>query len=161
MIAVLQQLEKDEIIAYHAEHTDARITFLVPREDDITIHMIAKEIKQQNKQKKEQVAAVIAYIQNDNTCKSQQILSYFGENNGTECGICSVCIRKKQKGIPGEIAGIIEEEIIKVLRQKSLTSRALVETLTFREAYVLEVLRQLLEKEKIRVNTKNEYEVTG
>ncbi|SFW18612.1 ATP-dependent DNA helicase RecQ [Sinomicrobium oceani] len=161
VIAVLQQLEKDEIIAYHAEHTDARITFLVPREDDITIHMIAKEIKQQNKQKKEQVAAVIAYIQNDNTCKSQQILSYFGENNGTECGICSVCIRKKQKGIPGEIAGIIEEEIIKVLRQKSLTSRALVETLTFREAYVLEVLRQLLEKEKIRVNTKNEYEVTG
>ncbi|MGS2764413.1 RecQ family ATP-dependent DNA helicase [Sinomicrobium sp. M5D2P9] len=159
VIAVLEQLAKDEIISYNAEHTDARITFLVPREDDITINIIAKGIKKQNKQKYEQVDSVIRYIEDDKTCKSIRILSYFDENNGTDCGICSVCIRKKQNGISGEVLKIIEEETVKALRQKGMTSRELTEILTFKEKYVLDVLKKLLEAGKIRINDKNEYEV--
>lgn len=161
VIAVLEQLAKDEIISYTARHTDAQITFLVPREDDITVHIIAKAIKKQNKKKHEQVASVIRYINDDKTCKSAQILSYFGEKDTTACGVCSVCIEKKHNHLSAEIIRIIEEEILKALKQNSMSSRELTATLTFREKYVLNVLKKLLEEDKIKINDKNKYEITG
>ena len=91
----LLMLEKDEIIALKLSRTDAQITFIEPREDDKTINRIAKTIEQQNKVKTNQVAAVIAYMSNNDTCKSIQLLSYFGETNLEPCGNCSVCIKDK------------------------------------------------------------------
>ncbi|MBC9796248.1 RecQ family ATP-dependent DNA helicase [Sinomicrobium weinanense] len=159
VIAVLEQLAKDEIISYTAQHSDAQITFLVPREDDITINVIAKGIKKQNKQKYKQVASVIRYVNDNKTCKGRQILSYFGEKDTADCDICSVCIQKKQNRISGEVTKIIEEETLKALKQKGMTSRELTESLTFKEKYILDVLKKLLEEDKITINDKNEYEL--
>ncbi|RAV28600.1 RecQ family ATP-dependent DNA helicase [Sinomicrobium soli] len=159
ILTVLEQLEKDGIIAYQAENTDARITFLVPREDDITINMIAREIKKQNRQKQEEIASVIRYISDNKTCKSRQILSYFGETDTPDCGICSVCVSHKNDRIPAGIWNIIAEEILKMLKTAPLSSRDLTETLTFREQYILRVLKGLLEEGRISINDKNQYQV--
>ena len=48
-ITTLEQLKKDELIELKIAHTDAELTFIVPREDDKTINRIASVIKQQNK----------------------------------------------------------------------------------------------------------------
>ena len=86
IIDTLVQLEKDNIISLKLNRTDAEITFLEPREDDKTINRITRIIEQQNKLKKQQVTAVIDYINNDTICKSVQLLSYFGEENAKNCG---------------------------------------------------------------------------
>ena len=49
IIQVLEQFKSEEIATFENQQTDAQITFLVPREDDKTIHAISKSINHQNK----------------------------------------------------------------------------------------------------------------
>lgn len=153
---VLKQLEKDAMVTYNAQVTDATITFLVPREDEQTINPIARDIEQQNRLKKQQIDAVIGYAKNDDLCKSRQLLSYFGEENVTDCGICSVCILGKEK-LSKEMIALIKNDIMDLVGKHPQSSRKLVASLPYKEEHLLEVLTLLLENDMIGINQKNEY----
>ncbi|MEL4307714.1 RecQ family ATP-dependent DNA helicase [Joostella sp. CR20] len=156
IVEVLQQLKKDNIIDFEGIDTDATITFLVPREDDNTINVIAKLIKQQNEHKTKQIADVLNYIHNDKVCKSVQLLTYFNEENAENCGICSVCLQKKSQ-LSTDILSIAKEEVLKCLKKAPLSSKELLENITFKEIYILEALKELSQEEVISVNHINQY----
>lgn len=154
ILRVLEQLNKDGIISYQAQHSDLEITFLVPREDDITIHTFAGKVKAYQQVKRENVQQMLSYIHNDVLCRNRQLLLYFGEKNAGNCGRCDVCKKKNKKPAP---PGLVAERILGVLSEKSLTSRKLIERLPFDTPMVLEALQMLLEDQKISINTRNEY----
>ena len=95
VIELLTKLNHASIIQFEYSKTDAKITFIEPREDDITINRILKIIKQQQVLKSKQIHSVLNYIKNDGICKSQKLLSYFEEINSSLCGICSSCLEIK------------------------------------------------------------------
>lgn len=90
-VRLLQQLHKEGIAEFEHDQHDTRVSFLVPREDDITINPLVPYIKLQEKTKSEKIEQVLAYVENDRICKSEQLLRYFGEKKTEPCGICSVC----------------------------------------------------------------------
>ncbi|MBE9490662.1 MAG: RecQ family ATP-dependent DNA helicase [Bacteroidetes bacterium] len=155
LIDTLVQLEKDEIISLHLTKTDAQVTFIEPREDDKTINKVLSILKQQNKLKQKQVQSVIDYISNDTTCKSMQLLSYFGEKNTKSCGICSVCMQQTTK----INSKALKEDIIKKLEQGHLSSRALSEALMHSEQEINAVLKLLLEHQIITITKTNTYKL--
>ena len=156
IINVLVQLEKDDIISLKLNKTDAEITFLEPREDDKTINRIARIIEQQNKLKEQQIAAVLDYINNDVICKSSQLLSYFGEDNLKDCGICSVCINNSNK-VSATLLDTDIEKIISVLEEKPLSSRKIVEITKIKEGLIASLLRDMLENNLIELTNTNTY----
>ena len=95
VIELLTKLNHASIIQFEYSKTDAKITFIEPREDDKTINRISKIIKQQQVLKSKQFHSVLNYIKNDGICKSQKLLSYFEEINSSLCGICSSCLEIK------------------------------------------------------------------
>ncbi|MGB1308458.1 MAG: RecQ family ATP-dependent DNA helicase [Oceanihabitans sp.] len=153
----LEQLEKDEIISLKASKTDANITFLQPREDDKTINVVATILKQQNNLKKEQVQAVLNYIEESGICKSKLLLSYFGEKNIEDCGICSVCILQNKKGISNQQS--IKNKIINVLKNEDLTSRAIFKKLQVPEKEINSTLQLMLEHNIITITKTNTYKL--
>lgn len=156
VIKVLEQLEKDGIIAYQSQHNDLEITFLVPREDDRTINVFAQKVAELNRTKVEKIEAMLKYIRTENTCRSRLLLQYFGEKATGDCGICDSCLKKKQDPI-GQVP--IEERILYMLREGPQGSRYLIKQLNERENRVIDALRELLIDGAIRVNSKNEYEI--
>ena len=156
IISILQKMERDDLLDLTLHVTDASLTFLVPREDDKTINVVAKEVKAINQKKTEQVAAVIHYIENNDLCKSIQLVNYFGESNAKPCGNCSVCLKDKSK-IDKTETKHISEEIIEALKDKQMSSREISERLTFTEEKVLKVLQFLIASEAIQINSRNEY----
>jgi ATP-dependent DNA helicase RecQ len=157
IIAALVLLEKAEIITLKHSITDAQITYLVPREDDKTINRISKVIRQQNALKKKQVLSVLDYSNNNDICKSVQLLSYFEETKISDCGICSVCINKKSS--PKVASKTIKKEIIKALEHGALSSRALFESLSFSEENINTQLIELLEHNIISITNTNTYKL--
>lgn len=153
----IQQLAKDEVLLLEEMQTDAEITFLVAREDDKTIHPIAKDVTQQNELKKNRVKAVIEYVQNTTVCKSNQLLAYFGEEAKQPCGICSVCKTAKEKTPDRELQLLISDDILKILDTKQMTSTEICEALPYREQMLLEIIQLLLEAEKIKLTENNTY----
>jgi len=158
VIKTLVNLEKDQIISLNLTKTDAEITFIEPREDDKTIHRIARTIEQQNSVKNEQVSAVLDYINNDSVCKSNQLLTYFGESKMTPCGICSVCITINSKLSTPDLKESISK-IISLLEEKALSSRSLVSQSTIKEDHIGFILKQMLEKGLIEITSTNTYKL--
>lgn len=156
VISILKKMERDQVVEMTLQITDATLTFLVPREDDKTINVISREVEALNRKKKAQVNSVLNYIENTKTCRSVQLVSYFGETTASKCGICSVCkalTSKFSKTDMQQLAG----QILALLEESELTSREISEKLTFAETDILKVLRLLMDAEKISANPKKQY----
>ena len=158
VIQTLLQLQKDEIISLKLTKTDSQIVFLQLREDDKTINRIAKTIEQLNNIKKKQVTSVLNYVNNDNICKSVQLLSYFGESNVEDCGICSVCIKIKKPLSNTNIEESIKE-IVLVLKEKDLSSRDILSNTNIEEMHIASLLKLMLEKDIIEITGVNTYKI--
>lgn len=156
IIETLEMLKKDEVISLTLYNTDTSIVFLVPREDDKTINLIAKEVKKNQLKKENEIASVIQYINNNSLCKSIQLTQYFGEENAVSCGICSVCSSQKNSTSKNEKI-LIAEKILQVLEAQNLNSRKISEILTFPESKIIIILQLLQDSGKIKINTKNQY----
>lgn len=159
VVKLLQQLHKEGIAEFEHDQHDTRITFLVPREDDITINPLVPYIKLQEKSKKEKIEQVLAYVENDRVCKSEQLLRYFGERDTEPCGICSVCQplttkvdREGMKKIYFAIVGLLEE--------REHSSREMTEKLPFPEAHIIKVIQILVEKGALATTPANKYKLS-
>src|SRR5690606_20084892 len=158
VLSLLDKLNNQEIIAYRAQNNDASIVFNEIREDDRTINRIAKHLEAQNKLKVEQLKAVIEYVTDQKTCKSQLLMRYFGEENLSECGICSTCMSKNEKSFDRTKT---TQQLLDFLVEKPRTSREIEIHLPFSETQILQTLQQLLDERKIELNHKNEYFLKG
>ncbi|MFO8147735.1 MAG: RecQ family ATP-dependent DNA helicase [Bacteroidota bacterium] len=158
VIKVLNQLHKDKIVEFEHQQNDASITFLVPREDETGIYPFSKYIKNQLKNKTAKIEAILAYVENDKTCRSQQLLNYFGEKNTEKCGICSVCLPPEKK-FKKELIKQMYLGIIELLESGEKNSRELVAALPYPEAGILKVLHLMMEKDIINLNASNQYKL--
>ncbi len=156
VIHVLEQLKKDEIIDYTAQHSDIEITFLVPREDDSTINVFAKKVKERHALKTENLDHMLDYVNNRSVCRSKQLLAYFGETTKENCGICDICLANQGKN---RTSKTIMADVLALLKKEKSSSREVIEKLNLSEAAVLSSLRELLEEGKIKINTLNQYEL--
>lgn len=157
VIQILERMGKDNIISYNAQHSDLEVTFLVPREDERTINIFAKKIKQIIQVKRDNVQSILSYVKNGSVCRNTQILGYFGEKPESKCGRCDVCQQKKP--MDPKVIEIIRQDILGALKIKKQGSRELIQTLTYKEGPIIAALQGLLEDRKIKVNSINQYEL--
>ncbi|WP_047245459.1 RecQ family ATP-dependent DNA helicase [Maribacter thermophilus] len=153
----LEVLATDGIIDYKASHSDLEVTFLMPREDDHTINRFANTIKEQNLLKKHQVQQMLSYINTDNVCRSRQLLLYFGEKQTTVCGKCDVCLANNEDLSNTDSLKIMVKKLLSTGR---FSSRELQQHLDCSPNMLMIILKELLEDGEIKLNSKNEYEIT-
>ncbi|PHR90095.1 MAG: recombinase RecQ [Leeuwenhoekiella sp.] len=153
------QLEKDELALYDHTQFDTAITFLVQREDELTINPIAPAIKAQNTRKVEQVQAILGYVKNNEVCRSKQLLAYFEEDQKTPCGICDVCLSRK-KDISAQPDSDLKEHLLLLLQEREYSSRELGEKLdAYTEKQIISALKDLLNQKHIRLTPTNRYTI--
>ncbi|TXD84266.1 RecQ family ATP-dependent DNA helicase [Subsaximicrobium wynnwilliamsii] len=158
IIAVLNTLKRDGVAEFMFSNTDSEIVFIQPREDDMTINRIAKTVEQQMALKTMQVNSVLEYIKNDDVCRSVQLLSYFGEETGKPCGICSVCTAKgAKKTALVHSEKQLEQTLVQILSTRACNSRQLTEQCKAPKEQVLKAIKNLLELQKIECTEANTY----
>ncbi|SCY64392.1 RecQ family ATP-dependent DNA helicase [Flavobacterium caeni] len=154
---LLDKLAEKSIIDYHARNNDAAVTFNEIREDEKTINRVAKYLENQNALKKAQLESVVRYVSNNNRCKQQLLLDYFGEIQTRDCGICSYCIGKQKK--PNPLA--LTQPILQLLKTADLDSREIhkmmADDFTVDASDVIFALQMLLENEVVALLDNNKY----
>ncbi|MBW8241658.1 RecQ family ATP-dependent DNA helicase [Muricauda oceani] len=150
---ILQRLADDSIVEYQNNTSDLEITFLVPREDDHTINLFAKKIKDFNQVKQNNMAAMLGYVSNKKLCRSLYLLNYFGEKTSEKCGTCDICTKKARTASPHDL----ENRVMELLEIRPHTSRQLEKAIGAKEKELLRTLERLLEDERVSLNFKNEY----
>ncbi|NNK72618.1 MAG: RecQ family ATP-dependent DNA helicase, partial [Flavobacteriaceae bacterium] len=158
VIRVLRQLEQDEVIDLTIAQTDARITFLEPREDDKTVNRISHIIEQQNKLKHDQIKNMLKFVNNDQQCLSIQLLTYFGEKDVSPCGICTVCDTEPVQTTHTKTVEDISH-IQTLLAQSPLSSRQILQQSRLSEKRLTLLIKLMLEKNLIGITETNTYKL--
>lgn len=152
---LVEKLATQEILSFENKKNDIEITYLQPREDDISINSVSKYIKHHLKHKRKKIENILQFLTEETTCKSKFLLKYFGEDS-KDCGICSACIKKKK--ISPSVFKEAEVAILSILNQKELDSRTLISKLPiFEKSILIESLRNLLAQNKISIQANNTY----
>ena len=102
-------LDKNQTYSIFVELSKKRIINFIPRKNIPLIRytrnrvdgekvVIGKEAYEDRKEKlEERILAMINYAQNDNVCRSRQLLRYFGETSSKDCGRCDVYLAHKRE----------------------------------------------------------------
>lgn len=154
VLALLESLSGLDMIDLFASSEESKITFLEVREDEKTINRVAKFLEKQNLNKKNQFASVMTYVADEVQCKSKLLLTYFGESNLQDCGICSICLQKKQ---PKPNMEAISGQILSILKISPKTSRELAMLVAIEEEQLLSILKELLSCQNIGLNSINQF----
>lgn len=90
------------------------------------------------------------YVESEEKCRSQVLLSYFGEKEALRCGKCDVCTKRNDLGLSVYEFDLIIEEIKYLLQNKNYKLETLVSKLNREEEKVVKVIRFLLDNGKIK-----------
>ncbi|WP_118972558.1 RecQ family ATP-dependent DNA helicase [Taibaiella koreensis] len=110
----LQRLSALGIIAYQPAVTGGTLYWMHHRFAPAQLRLDTRHIDQLRQAHERRVQKMIAYIQNEETCRNVLLAQYFGESSPQPCGGCDVCRRKAQhppaKDIREQILALIREQ---------------------------------------------------
>lgn len=92
------------------------------------------------------INAMLSYVQDQEHCRSRQLLHYFGERNETNCMQCDVCInKKKQTKIDSDL---LTKEIKSIVSNTSISIASLCNTLSdeYPEKALIQHIRFLIDE---------------
>ncbi len=100
---------------------------------------------------------MLNYASNNNKCRSQTLLTYFGEKGAPRCGKCDVCEQRNELDLSKLEFDIILNQIKEALKENSKTLPELANEIKYTEGKFMKVFRWLLDHEKIRKDVFNKY----
>ena len=158
VVDLLLTLDKDKVVNYKKKLNHVELKFLVPREDNFVFHSISQNIVSRNKTKLLKSKAMIELVKNDSICRQFQLLTYFGEKNRNDCGICDVCL--KNKNIDHTDYNKMAGAIMELLKgTKTLDANEIAIMLGQDRKNVIKTLHLLIERNSIRLNLQHKFEL--
>lgn len=153
-------MEKYKIINYQPQKNEPSLTCARARValDSLklnqTLHNFRREVREKN------IQAVTDYAQKANKCRSQQLVSYFGELDSEPCGSCDVCIARKKQDKQENSFASLSQQVQNQLAIKEMSIPQLTQQLsTFRSEEVIKVVRWLLDNEVVVLGEEGELEL--
>ncbi len=155
----LVELSKEGVIKYVPRKKTPFLTFTMERIDAQRI-VLGKETYDSRRERYiTRAKSVLDYAQEENICRSQVLLAYFGEKNTKPCGKCDICQKKKENELTDDEFEMISREILSQLKTEPLAVTALVRLISHKEKKVLKVVKHLIDNNKISENTHFKLEI--
>ena len=112
--------------------------------------MIPKEAYEERRERYvNRIASVLAYANEKEVCRSRVLLNYFGEKHTLPCGQCDICLAHKARAMKEARFVQLEEQIVTLLTETPLSITQLMKQLQAPEEEVLQVIRHLLDHQKL------------
>ncbi len=150
----LAQLEKFNILIYQKKKSKPQVIFLTERIDSKNLYISDETYKIRKKSAEERLNAVINYIQNDNKCRSIQLLKYFDEKQSKRCGKCDVCIERNKI----ELSELEFDTVVKKIKPALLESPVTIEEIAsfipdVNDDKIIKVVQWLLDNDKLNYDS--------
>ena len=147
---ILFKLQQLEIIEYKEKNNLSQLTFLQERQDLSRIHFNENKWKERRNYEIKKLNDIVNYINKKDTCRSQLLLHYFGEEKSVKCGLCDVCIIEKRNDVKDKTFKEISEKIRHSLKHDEMTLRELCNTMSdFSEQEIINIVNYLFENDKV------------
>ncbi len=116
VVRCLEQLAAMGVLEYSRPGEGPQLFFHHYRVDSRHLIINHKRINKLRQQHDERTEAMISFLENQNVCRQQLLLRYFGEQLAGDCGHCDVCSRRQRKPL-NEVA--LRNDLLKHIKQHS------------------------------------------
>lgn len=152
----LKRLSKMRVIKYIPRVRTPLIIMNYERLLESNFYLSPGRYTERKEMFRQRIEAIIEFARNDTVCRSRQLIEYFGQPAGEDCGICDVCIAAGNRLREGERRKEIAYDILRFLREqreKELpVSLQEIEVLAGDESgFYLSVLRELADRGTVTV----------
>lgn len=114
IVQELSLLHQIGLIDYQPRKDRPQIQWLQPRASAQEIKLDATRYQFRKREAEKRLAAMLTYLRETNTCRSQWIGQYFGDPDLPPCGICDNCIERKKRAKPSNPIEL-QENLLAVL----------------------------------------------
>ncbi|QDH77821.1 RecQ family ATP-dependent DNA helicase [Echinicola soli] len=115
VVKLLERMDNLDIAAYNKKKDQPQVTFLTHRHDAGRLPLNTKRIAERRDTSVEKAKAMVGYVTNFQTCRTQQLLAYFGEVTDEQCGVCDVCLERKKAANAPSYLEQAREKLIQTL----------------------------------------------
>jgi len=149
----LLRLSKLGVIHYIPRKKSPYILYKVSREETERVALQRDVYEDRLERYEKRIGSILSYANQDQVCRSRQLLLYFGQKNAPNCGKCDVCLAKNEMGLYRFEYETIQEKIIHNLTTHPMLLDELIDSLQESSAKSLKVFRHLCDAGKIKQNS--------
>lgn len=150
---IFKSLNQRHIIHFIPQRKLPTITYTVDRVDGDELILGPDVYDDRKEQFTKRIEAVIAYANNQDQCRSRQLLAYFDEQRTTDCGMCDVCIDHKRQQNSEQRVHVAQEKIMQLLADGQQHDVKELTSLQLHADDLREALGMLIDEEKIHAHT--------
>ena len=151
----LKYLQDHGLLRYYPKKDNPQLVFIKERVEAKNLSIDEKLYNFLKERQKHRIAKAIEYCE-EPTCRSNQLLAYFGEHSLTTCGVCDVCLGRKKEGLTHQQYERLSNKILRLLQKENLTKEEIVDSFSPKHKTQILLTIEYLTTEKI-VEKEEEY----
>ena len=118
VVEQLKKLEAYNFLSYAQCNDKPQVLFLSEFVDTKHFNLSKENYHDRKRDAEERVKAVIGFVENDEECRSVQLLRYFNEKKSKPCGRCDVCLsRSSHKSVEYQS---VEERLVNLVGEEDI-----------------------------------------
>ena len=121
VIEQLKKMESYNFLTYIPRKDKPQIQLMTELLDTKYFTLSKENYADRKRDALERVKAVIDFVNNDQECRSIQLLRYFNEVSKKACGRCDVCVSHSDRVMGNKAYGDISKSIMALLRDKPMS----------------------------------------
>jgi len=154
----LKHIARLGILDYIPATDKPQVIYLQERLDSRDLVISPENYRDRQRDASSRMEKMIAYAQSTSKCRSQALLSYFGECASKRCGQCDVCIERNKLDLNEMEFNTIIAAIKPLLKEKPLTLEELVSACgQIREEKAVRAVQWLEDNDKVSVDRDGKY----
>jgi len=153
----LSALSKLGIISYIPGKKSPYIIYSRRRVDDKYVKIGRDVYETRLERFQERIQKVIAYVMDEEHCRSRMLLQYFGEMKSSNCGMCDYCLAKKDEGVSNHEYERLRELVQSLLKSGPVEYRTMISSMACEESHAVYVLRYMQDEREIELTDEGFY----
>jgi ATP-dependent DNA helicase RecQ len=152
----LNYLQQLKVLTYAQQTELPQLTFLRPRVDAKDLSLSKENFSMLKKRAVERMESVLNYAESTHKCRSQLLLSYFGETNTYRCNQCDVCLDENKTILHTDEYETISQQVKQLLAVHPLDLKHLVDAVTgSNENKIIHTIQLMIDNEHLSYNDDN------
>ena len=146
VMAQLKKMEDYNFLTYAPRKDKPQIQLMTELLDTKYFTLSNENYADRKRDAMERVQAVIDFVNNDQECRSIQLLRYFNESSKKACGRCDVCVKHSERVMGNKEYDTVSQNVMALLRERPMTFADTVEACRdFEEEEVVEAIRWMID----------------
>jgi len=150
IIEVLKKLQELEVLDYLPKKQGTQIIYLQNRVDEKYLHLSEDKQKKNKDSEIKRMNFILNYCNQNSACRTEILLSYFGEDQKFRCGKCDICRQRNKLEISDLKFNKIKKQVLIILSEESKTLIEICNLIKdFREEKIIKVINFLIENSEL------------